>query len=426
MSRRAHRPTDLEWLASLPVDWEVTEVGRDVWVRARLGWKGLTADEYVDDGVPMLATPDIKDPEIRYARANKITHERYEESPEIMLQDGDVLLTKDGSTIGTVNVVRELPGPATVNGSIAVMTPTGAIDGRYLFWFIASSYAQSIFGRLRGGMGVPHLFQRDINRIRTPRPPLPEQCAIADYLDHETASIDTLIEEQKRLIEMLRERRTAVIAHATSQGTDIEFRRVIAALRQGWSPNCESGPADGVTDWGVLKVGCANTGRFDSAENKRLPDDETPRPEFAVRRNELVMSRSNTKELVGAAAVVDGDYPRLLLSDLTYGISLTSDADPAFVAYALGNPSMRAQISTASKGMSHSMQKISQRDIRELRVRLPALAEQQRIAANLTEQTAKIDTLITETERFIELARERRSALIAAAVTGQVDVREMV
>lgn len=423
---RGYRPSDLEWLKSIPSDWEVREIGRDVWVRARLGWKGLTAEEYVESGVPMLATPDIKDPEIQYAQANKITRERYTESPEIMLQNGDVLLTKDGSTIGTVNVVRDLPGPATVNGSIAVLTPTSELDGRYLYWFIASSYAQSIFARLRGGMGVPHLFQRDINRIKMPHPHPNEQRAIADYLDSETARIDTLIGEQQRLIEMLRERRTAVIAHATSQGGYVEFRRVIAALRQGWSPNCENRPADGVTEWGVLKVGCANTGRFDPTENKRLPDEETPRPEFAVRRGDLVMSRSNTKDLVGAAAVVDGDYPRLLLSDLTYSISLTADADAAFVAYALASPGMRVQISAASKGMSHSMQKISQRDIRELRLRLPAPDEQRRVSAHLDEQAAKIGYLIAETEQFIELSRERRAALITAAVTGQIDVRELV
>ena len=256
-------------------------------------------------------------------------------------------------------------------------------------------------------MGSTHqtIYQKDAAGLGVVVPPLEQQRAITGYLDRETARVDTFIGEQRRLIEMLRERRSAVIAHATSQGPDIEFRRVIASLRQGWSPNCESWPADGVKEWGVLKVGCANTGRFDPAKNKRLPDEETPRSEFAVRRGELVMSRSNTKDLVGAAAVVDGDYPRLLLSDLTYGISLTADADPAFVAYALASAGMRVQISAASKGMSHSMQKISQRDIRELRLKLPALDEQRRIAAYLDEQTAKIDRLIAETERFIELAR---------------------
>jgi type I restriction enzyme S subunit len=137
------------------------------------------------------------------------------------------------------------------------------------------------------------------------------------------------------------------------------------------------------------------------------------------------MSRSNTKDLVGAASVVDGDYPRLMLSDLNYGVSLVDDADPHFVVYALGSGKVRHQISLFSKGTSPSMQKISQRDIRELQISLPSIDEQRRVVAYLDEQTAKIDTLIAETERFIELSRERRSALITAAVTGQIDVRTL-
>ncbi|MFL6121210.1 restriction endonuclease subunit S, partial [Actinophytocola sp.] len=322
-------------------------------------------------------------------------------------------------------VDEELSGWGFQN-SINRLRPIGGIDGRFIAFYLIALRSSGFIRAYSNVVSMPHLTAEKLARIPIPMPPLEEQRTIADYLDRETARIATLIEEQQHLIEMLRERRIAVIAHATSQGTDIEFRRVILALRQGWSPNCESWPADGVKEWGVLKVGCANTGRFDPAENKRLPDEETPRPEFAVRRGELVMSRSNTKDLVGAAAVVDGDYPRLLLSDLTYGILLTADADPAFVAYALASAGVRVQIRAASKGMSHSMQKISQRDIRELRLQLPALDEQRRIAVYLDGQTAKIDTLIAETKQFIELSKERRSALITAAVTGQIDVREMV
>ena len=83
---RVWAQTSLEWLDAIPSDWSEREIGREVWVRARLGWKGLTADEYVDEGIPMLATPDIKGPEIAYQAANKITAERYDESPEIGLR----------------------------------------------------------------------------------------------------------------------------------------------------------------------------------------------------------------------------------------------------------------------------------------------------------------------------------------------------
>ncbi|MEV4477061.1 hypothetical protein [Nonomuraea sp. NPDC049504] len=342
----------------------------------------------------------------------------------------DIVFNKMSIRAGAMGVAAE---DGLVTYHYEVMRPRPGTDSHFICYLMKSSwFTEELIKRERGiGAGdqanvrtteVPFSVLKTIDAFI---PPFREQRAIVDYLDREIARIDMLIEEQQCLIKLLRERRTAVIAHATSNGAQVELRRVIQALRQGWSPNCESWPADGVSEWGVLKVGCANTGRFDPAENKRLPDDETPRPEFAVRRGELVMSRSNTKDLVGAAAVVDGDYPRLLLSDLTYGISLTTDADPSFVAYALASPSVRVQISAASKGMSHSMQKISQRDIRELVVQLPVIDEQRRLANQLDEQTAKISQLIEETERFIELARERRAALITAAVTGQIDVREV-
>lgn len=341
------------------------------------------------------------------------------------LKAGDVVVSIGPSFGKTMVVPKDLGGANLTQGTARVAVRPD-VHARYVVWALQSQTSVDFWETSIGGATFRALNLGPLAETPISIPSLKdEQRIIADYLDRETARIDTLIEEQQRLIEMLRERRTAVIAHATSQGADVELRRVIAALRQGWSPNCESWPTDGVTEWGVLKVGCANTGRFDPAENKRLPDNETPRPELAVRKGELVMSRSNTKDLVGAVAVVDGEYPRLLLSDLTYGLSLSDDADPAFVAYALRSPGVRMQISAASKGMSHSMQKISQRDIRELRVRLPSLDEQRRVAVYLDEQAAKIDTLIVEAERFIELSRERRSALITAAVTGQLDVREM-
>ncbi|MGW8812997.1 hypothetical protein [Gordonia terrae] len=343
----------------------------------------------------------------------------------------DIVFNKMSIRAGAMGVTSE---DGLVTYHYEVMRPREGTDPHFIAYLMKSSwFTEELIKRERGiGAGdqanvrtteVPFSVLKTIDAYI---PAYAAQRAIADYLDRETARIDTLIEEQQRLIEMLGERRSAVIAHATAQGVNIELRRVIAALRQGWSPNCESWPADGIAEWGVLKVGCANTGRFNPAENKRLPDNETPRPELAVRKGELVMSRSNSKDLVGAAAVVEGEYPRLLLSDLTYGLTLSDDADPTYVAYALGSRGVRAQISAASKGMSHSMQKISQRDIRELRVPLPSLDEQRHVATYLNGQTAKIDTTIAETERFIELSRERRSALITAAVTGQIDAREKV
>ena len=93
--------------------WAYTRLDRVATVNARIGWKALTAAEYQDDGYAFLATPNIKSEVIDFDNVNYISDFRYEESPELRLRPGDVLLAKDGSTLGIANVVRNLPRPAT-------------------------------------------------------------------------------------------------------------------------------------------------------------------------------------------------------------------------------------------------------------------------------------------------------------------------
>ncbi|MFF4416627.1 hypothetical protein ACFYY8_29235 [Streptosporangium sp. NPDC001559] len=276
---------------------------------------------------------------------------------------------------------------------------------------------------------MQNISQGDFLEIRIDLPDLETQRAVADYLDRETARIDTLIEEQQRLIEMLRERRQAAIEEAVSiiATSGARLKHIIRSVRQGWSPQCYSWPADGVESWAVLKAGAANGGRFRPMENKELPEDEIPRLEIVVTQGDLIVSRANTRELVGSAAVVEGDFPRLMLCDKLYAFSLDeSRADSRFVAIVLGSRRWRDLIELEATGASHSMLNISQSDIGNLPMPLPPVDEQRRIVSHLDSETSKIDQLIAETQCFIELAYERRSALITAAVTGQIDVREAV
>ncbi len=171
----------------VPKGWSRSKLGFLATVKARLGWKGLKAEEYVDDGFIFLATPNIKDRAIDFENVNFITRERYIESPEIMLEVGDVLIAKDGSTLGTCNVVRYLPAPATVNSSIAVVRPSEALDSVYLYYLFRSHPFQLLVSRMKGGMGVPHLFQADLRKFEILLPPKDLQRSIASYLDAQLA-----------------------------------------------------------------------------------------------------------------------------------------------------------------------------------------------------------------------------------------------
>jgi type I restriction enzyme M protein len=214
--------------ATLPTNWTMTRLDRIATVRARIGWKALTADEYVSDGYVFLATPNIKGNEIDFDNVNYITEFRYCESPELQLRVGDVLLAKDGATLGITNVVLDLPQPATVNGSIAVIRPTD-IDSRYLRYVLASDFIQGMIGTFKGGMGVPHLFQADLRKFPIPKPPRHEQIAIANFLDQETEGIDALSSiigatgsaSPGTLAGLLQERRQALITAAVTGQIEI-------------------------------------------------------------------------------------------------------------------------------------------------------------------------------------------------------------
>ncbi|WP_298621744.1 restriction endonuclease subunit S [uncultured Zoogloea sp.] len=286
----------------------------------------------------------------------------------------------------------------------------------------------------------------NLKSIHVGIPPLPEQKLILKFLDHETEKIDALIAEQETLLRLLAEKRQATISHAVTKGLNpdapmkdsgvawlgevpehwvlLRIKHLVASLEQGWSPQCEGFPVQSEDEWGVLKVGCVNGGIFRPEENKTLPRELEPLPELGLASGDLLISRANTRELVGSAAVALRSYPRLMLCDKLYRLRLRTDAcSPQFLASYLGTPQVRGQIELAATGASSSMLNIGQSTIRELSVVVPPRHEQTAIISFLDTETAKLDSLKLESERAIALLKERRAALISAAVTGQIDVR---
>ncbi|SEB61384.1 type I restriction enzyme, S subunit [Burkholderia sp. WP9] len=194
-------------------------------------------------------------------------------------------------------------------------------------------------------------------------------------------------------------------------------KRLVSSIEQGWSPQCENWAVDGEDEWGVLKVGCVNGGVFNPLENKKLPSELTAIPELGIAQGDLLISRANTRELVGSAAVATKDYRNLLLCDKLYRLRLQSEqCTPHFLSCYLGIEEVRGQIELAATGASSSMLNIGQSVILELPVPLPPFKEQLAIAAFLDRETSMIDTLISEQEKLLTLLAEKRQAVISHAV----------
>nr|WP_243687775.1 restriction endonuclease subunit S [Methanobacterium formicicum] len=167
------KDSGVEWIGEIPESWEIGRMGADCTVKARLGWRGLKASEYVNEGYIFLSTPNIKNNEIDFENVNYITPERYFESPEIMLDVGDVLLAKDGSTLGISNVVRYLPVPATVNSSIAVIKPKKWVKFCIftLFYFICL-HAECYSKKLKMAWGFLIFFKQILENLQFLNPQL--------------------------------------------------------------------------------------------------------------------------------------------------------------------------------------------------------------------------------------------------------------
>ena len=166
---------------------------------------------------------------------------------------------------------------------------------------------------------------------------------------------------------------------------------------------------------------------FRPIENKLLPPDLAPSPALAISRNDLLISRANTRELVGGASVAERDHPTLMLCDKLYRVRFEyKQACPQFVSFYLGSTAVRGQLELDATGASASMVNIRQSAIMELVIAAPPFEVQRNIVQALARELAKLDTLTIEAQRAIGLLQERRTALMSAAVTGQIDMRGAV
>lgn len=215
----ALKDSGVEWIGEIPEHWNTKKFKYAMSIKARLGWKGLKADEYVDNSeYGFLSTPNIKHQNIKYDECYFITQRRYEESPEIMLEDGDILLVKDGSTLGISNIVKNLPFKCTVNSSIAVLRKFQKEQylPSFLNYYLKTSSIQNHIKLVKDGMGVPHLFQSDIKNFVLIIPPIIEQEQIIEFIDYEVEKIDagiSLIEDQ---IQKMKEYKTTLINDAVT------------------------------------------------------------------------------------------------------------------------------------------------------------------------------------------------------------------
>jgi type I restriction enzyme S subunit len=442
----SYKNSGIEWLGVLPDTWTVSRIK---WL-ASGEYKSFTDGDWIespyitDNGVRLIQTGNIgigkyKEKGFRYISDVTFTKLRCTE-----INPNDIMICRLADPVGRACLAPRLPERMITSVDVCILKPKATVDERFAVYFLSSDeYLGHLNSSSRGGTRQ-RVSRSDLGDVAFALPSTAEQRTIADFLDNETAKIDTLIEKQQQLIKLLKEKRQAVISHAVTKGLNpdapmknsgvewlgqvpehwevVRLKYLINLFEQGWSPQCDSRPAS-YDEFGVLKVGCVNSGIFNPEENKALPNELTPQLQYLVKKGDLLISRANTKDLVGSAAVVDEDYKNLILCDKLYRIRFLERVNPDLVACYLSTPRVRSKIEIEATGASHSMQNIGQSTIKDLVIALPPQLESEKVMSFLADETKKYNLAISRSEESIKLLQERRTALISAAVTGKIDVR---
>ncbi len=429
-----------QWIRDLPSTWTIARLGS---LGSLSKGSGGSKEDNRDSGVAVVRYGEL------YGKFDRIIREPQsfispdDASRYTPLPTGTLVFAgsgEDPEEIGKA-ALSLLPAPAFVGGDAVLFAPRpGSVDPVYLTYVLASKPLKAYKAVRSTGFTVVHISAGKLKTLPIPLPPLGEQRAIADYLDHETDQIDALVAKQEALIRYLEERRLAVITTTALTGLQSEEPGARDVTRWGSSLAVEPWLVRAPRTWGMerFKTVClvrqernvAGTelmlsltvkghliDRSTMAVQQNASDASLPRY-FVARPNDLVV---NPMWLIGGAIGVSDK--RGAVSPDYRVFEIDERLDPWYLHAVLRSAPYFDQYKLYTRSNTTFDRRIKQNDLDNLPLPIPPLGEQRAIVEHIGEQTGRIDALIAKAEEHIALAKERRSALITAAVTGQVHVR---
>ncbi|GLS81735.1 restriction endonuclease subunit S [Paracoccus marinus] len=406
-----------EWIRTpLPNDWRTARL-RDH-VRITNGYPFDSKQFSDSDGMPLVRIRDIFNREAEVFFSG-------EPVPDAIIESGDILVGMDGD----FNAAMWQGGRALLNQRVCRLEPGPTVDRRFLLYLLPAPLR--LINEFTYSTTVKHLSSFDIQKIHFPFPDISTQTAIADYLDSETADIDALIAAKQKLLDLMAEKRRAIVAEAVMRGLDPS-----APLRQS-----------GI-DWLGEIPEHWETERSRWLFSERDQRSQTGEEEMLTVSHLTGVTPRSEKDVNMFEAESTAGYKLCFAGDLAIntlwawmGAMGTARVDgivsPAYNVYTPGPrllpdyvdalvriPVFAQEVTRYSKGVWSSRLRLYPEGFFETWWPVPPLDEQQQIVEHISTETAKIDRLRTATENSIALLKERRAALIAAAVTGQLEIPE--
>ena len=427
----AYKPSGVEWLGKIPVHWEVK----------RLKYLSTVNDE----ALPETTDPDM---EFTYVDIGNVDSVRgitgtedlvFEDAPSRarrVVRQGDVIISTVRTYLKAIARIEPTDANLIVSTGFAVLRPR-ELDSGFAAYALSSPYFVDRVVAHSVGVSYPAINASELACLDIAFPPIPEQQAIAAFLDRETARIDALVSRKERLIELLREKRSALITRAVTRGLDpdaplknsgvewlgkipahweVKRLKTIADIRYGLGQPPKESP-DGLP---LIRATNISHGHITDEDMLYVDPADIPAGRRAIlSAGEIIVVRSGA--YTADSAIIPKKYEGAISGyDMVVTVIV---AKPEFIAAVLLCPYVRdAQLAVASTRSAQPH--LNAEELGEALILLPPITEQRNIAAFLDSETARLDSLIAKVREAIECLRELRTALISAAVTGRIDVRE--
>lgn len=358
---------------------------------------------------------------------------------------GDVVVVEGGAGYGRSAVLPEgLPGWGFQNSILRVRSDPQQSTGAFVNYALQSALDSGAIAIACNMSTFAHFTAEKLSAFEIPCPPLEDQHSVVAFLDRETAEIDAFIADQEELIGLLTERRAATISHAVTKGLDPSVpmkdrgTRWPAVVPETWTATTVR-HAFRVLDCKHVTVDVIDNGEFPLASIREVKGDvvdlqaakRTDRKNFDFLTEggreplpgDLIVSRNAS---VGEVAIVPSNLERFAMGqDVALIRDVSGTSRTRFLAYALRSALGKNAFAVASIGST--FKRINVDDIKSVVIWLPPSAVAcEAIADYLDRETAELDAAIADAREAIALSKERRAALISAAVTGKIDVRGMM
>ena len=432
-----YKPSGVEWLGDVPEHWETWKISHGF----ELTGSGTTppSDEtgWYDGTVPWITTSELRENKITTTEKS-VTEEAVRKFSALKkFPVGSLGIAMYGATIGRLGI---LGIEATTNQACCVMFGGKIFVVPFVFYWM-QAFKESIILLASGG-GQPNISQDKIKSIKISCPQIHEQQAIAAFLDRQTGTIDALIARKQQLLELLKEQRTAMISRAVTKGLNpkvkmkpsgvewlgdvpehwevARLRRLSVRVTDGAhiSPDLSSqeypfvSTVD-ISDGNIDFNNCIKT----SEECYEYLKQNGCKPV----EEDVLFSKDGT---VGRTSVINFSKDFVVASSLIIISPRKQKINSKYLNYWLNNSLLQQYVNLQISGAA--IKRVSVEKIGRLPIASFSLSEQQAIVEYLDRETGKIDALASKVETAIEKLKEYRTALISAAVTGKIDVREAV